>query len=253
MSYVWRIPVEVKNLNPLAGGFINGLSHMALHGLCTVIEQRLDVEINQFAFVISRYAAKLGEQVKQSMDQMPAGKQAESPPMSADRHADMSGALYLKSDDFIEVAELAEVVMSLRVQGGSVMNYLTESDIQMLDLDEVMDENSAIKDFIYKNERAKLSVLHKKSVVDHVGLTHDVIARMLIDPKNVLLCTGFVVHDEKQVANGETIRIAEPVLTLGEVRRVYELKKEESFNWEDYFFAFNKAEYDRDSRVLSLN
>lgn len=252
MSYLYRIPVVVKNMNPLAGGFTAGLSMMSLHGLCSAMELKLGIEIEQFAFVVSKYVEKLNEQLKQSMDQMPVGKQADSPPMSAERHADMEGALYIRVAGFVDKSELAQTIMSLRVQGGAVMNYLDDSDIQLLDLDDAFDEDSEIKAFIYRQERAKLSVLYKKLDIDYSVQTHNSIAERLAQGDTVMMCTGFAVHDQKLTLSGDLVKVAEPILTLVQAQRVYELKNEESFVASNYFFSFNKLAYEQDARILTL-
>lgn len=256
MSYIYRVPLTVKDFNPLAGGFTNGVSMMSIFGLCTALERKSGIVIDGFMVTITEHLDKTNLHLKQSMDQQVRDAQRESPSFTENRHSDLKGALYFISEDYANTAELADIVMSLRVQGGAIMNYIEDKDISVIDLNEQFEQNAAALQFIREHERTKLAQLYKKTSLSYSSLTCADIAKMLVvkhneSPEYVPMCTGFAAHGVAQLPSGGPLKVVEPVLTLVSPLRVYQLK-EETFCIDDYFFSFNTAEHNRDPRLMML-
>lgn len=249
MYNIYRISISAINCNPLAGFATNGPSMMAIFGMVTAFELKTNYIVDGFGLVLNEYDDRLNQRIKPAMDQELFNKQRGNPSRSAERHADYKVSLYLKTENYLDIPTVVEAFNQLRLQGGVIDRMITENDISFL---EQATEDALIEEIL--REPHKLGTVYLKTNTDYDTNVIEKVANLLTDEstENVLMCTGYVVHDKKKLPSGELINIAEPAFTVCELMRVYQLKSKDKFSADKFFFEFDKLSFDKNNNAYLL-
>jgi len=250
MALIIRIPLEVQQLNALAGYYTDGPSLAAGYGLASSIAREANIPLSGFGFVVERYESRLTEYILPGQSAaFSAADASQNRSVTGYRYGDAKLALYLETDEVPDydlepiLEAVADAVNGLRFQGGVLTQLVSAGAGEGLRLSSrVVDSDYDLADMLgeeaplaqaYLKNGAALDAQGNRSLVERYA---DVLAG---DDWAILLCSGYV---QVGVVDGQ--RIVEPTYTVGRLQPCYLLRKDDSCPmglYDNFFWRFDAA------------